>query len=352
MAEADIAEAEILTDPRDRSWHDICELGLQTYANDLDTKGYCVIPPEIANPNPSDLPQRMAEALLNIAERRNGERPNVETGETHANRPPLKHGFDGAKFSGKKSGKETPAPAVLDQEAVDSPFGDGMALIFSEDEVFAEAVMNPVLQAMVTHLVGYSAVLSSMGCWMKGPCRTNFQLHSDNALPNPLPETAYQAQCTYVLTDFDRENGATCIVPGSHKWLRRPTGNEGDLALYEEGGKDQAVVIDAPAGSLIVWHGNTWHGAFNRKAPGLRLSVTVYFVRDFIRPLEDYIDNVPQEWLDKYGPRFAMRLQQGSVPGAKTQAKRVADSERADKFKAAYEKSIGVGIGERTNPHH
>ena len=59
-----------------------CRLGLQTYVADLDARGYTVIPPEIATPN--GLAERMLEAVLDIAERRNGERPDLETGSTHA----------------------------------------------------------------------------------------------------------------------------------------------------------------------------------------------------------------------------------------------------------------------------
>ena len=347
MAEAaQVAYESTALGPRESAWNEICELGLQSYVADMDAHGYCIIPPEIVNPN--NLAGRLREALLDVAERRNGERPDVVTGATHANRPALLHGFDSARYGKDGSEKEETDPALLKQDdAVDSPFGDGMALIFNEEEVFAEAVMNPPLLAMVTYMVGHSAVLSSMGCWMKGPCRSNFALHSDTALPNPLPSLAYQAQCTYVLTDFDRQNGATCIVPGSHKWCRRPTDAEAALLPYEEGGKDQAVVCNAAPGSLIIWHGNTWHGAFNRVAPGLRVSMTVYFVRHFIRPLEDYIDNVPQKLLDKYGPRFANVLQQGSVPGAKTNSGRVANTARAEKFRSAYEQEIGIKLNSK-----
>ena len=60
---------------------------------------------------------------------------------------------------------QTPAlksPTDLGKE--DSPFGDRMHSIFYEDPVFPEAMMNPPLLAMVTYLLGYSAVLSNMGC--------------------------------------------------------------------------------------------------------------------------------------------------------------------------------------------
>ena len=75
--------AEAATTPEsdlDRPWNEIGDLGLQTYIADLDAHGYTVIPPEIASPN--GLAERMLEACLDIAKRRNGERPDLGPGSS------------------------------------------------------------------------------------------------------------------------------------------------------------------------------------------------------------------------------------------------------------------------------
>ena len=132
MAEpAQVAYESTALGPRESVWNEICELGLQSYVADMDAHGYCIIPPEIVNPN--NLAARLREALLDVAERRNGERPDVVTGATHAYRPALLHGYDSARYGKDGSEKEETDPALLKQDdAVDSPFGDGMALIFNE----------------------------------------------------------------------------------------------------------------------------------------------------------------------------------------------------------------------------
>lgn len=71
--------------------------------------------------------------------------------------------------------------------------------------------------------------------------------------------------------------GATAVVPGSHKLCRGPEPRESDP---EENPK--AVAIEAPAGSLMVWHGNTLHGPFRRTSPGLRIQVPVYMARPLL----------------------------------------------------------------------
>ena len=295
----------------DRAWAEIRELGLESYVADLDAHGYTIIPPAIATPN--GLAERMLEAALDVSERRNGVRGDLENGSTHA-------GFKG-RF------------ASFAPEDGDSPIGDLMQSLLFEDRVFEEALMNRVLLAMATYLCGYSVVLSSMGCFMKGPNRSTFSLHSDTPLPAPLPPQALVCNMTYALTDFNRENGSTAFVPGSHKWCRNPIGRE---AIVGEGGNEQAVAVECSTGSLLVWHGNTWHGAFNRTAPGLRVSVPVYMSRPFIRTQEGLIGKIPQEMLDRHPSRFAILTQQGILYGYESQDDSIARAERAGKFLAAY----------------
>ena len=133
-------------------------------------------------------------------------------------------------------------------------------------------------------------------------------------------------------------------MPGSHKWCRHPIGaecivpaNPGDF------GNAQAVPVEGKAGSLIVWHGNLWHGAFNRRTPGLRVSVTNYMVRPYIRTLEDFIGKIPQETLDRNPTRFAILTQQSVIPGYHTEEDRAEKAAYAEKYISAYASEYGGG---------
>ena len=314
----------------DHVWNDIRAHGLQPYIADLDAHGYTVIPPEIATPN--GLAERMLDACLDIAEQRNAERPDLETGSTHANLAITTTASPVTK--GKRP--QGRLPALTDD--ADSPVGDVMSNIFFEDAVFEESLMNPVLLAMASYLVGFSAVVSTLTCWMKGPNQSTFRLHTDTPLATPLPPQALVCQLSYVLTDFNRENGATAFVPGSHRWCRQPVGRE---TIIGEGGNQQTIPVEAKAGSLVIWHGNTWHGAFNRTAPGLRVSVPHYLVRPFIRTRENFIDKIPQEMLNRHPPRFAILTQQGIDAGHHDRENARAITARARKYQAAYAQEFG-----------
>jgi hypothetical protein len=308
---------------------DISDLGLEKYTRDLDRRGYTVIPPEIASPN--GLAERMLEACLDIAEQRNGVRPDLETGSTHANL-----GIETtATRRGKPGERKLRGRMPVMTDDVDSPVGDVMQCILVEDPVFEESLMNPVLIALSSYLCGYRMMLSGMGCWMKGPNKSPFNLHSDSPIPSPMAPQAVVCQCTYALTDYNRENGGVVIVPGSHKFCRHPTPDE---ASMKNGGNDLGVQIEAKAGSLIIWHGNTWHGAMNRTARGLRVSVTNFMVRPFIHALEDFSGNLPQEMLDRNSSRFALVTQHGVAQPRLNQEDGQMKTARANKYVSAHQK--------------
>ena len=81
------------------AWDEICELGLQQNVADLDAYGYTIVPPEIASPD--GFIERLLEACLDVSERRNGVRPDLETGYTHADleRTTAKYRFTGHRVS-------------------------------------------------------------------------------------------------------------------------------------------------------------------------------------------------------------------------------------------------------------
>jgi ectoine hydroxylase-related dioxygenase (phytanoyl-CoA dioxygenase family) len=95
-------------------------------------------------------------------------------------------------------------------------------------------------------------------------------------------------------------------VPGSHRHQRQPTKWESGLDGNER--YEHVIPIEAPVGSAIVWHGNTWHGSFPRKRPGLRINLSNYFCREYLQPQENYRGTIPEGFLDGEDPRLATLL--------------------------------------------
>ncbi|HEX7037930.1 MAG TPA: phytanoyl-CoA dioxygenase family protein [Pseudomonadales bacterium] len=247
---------------------EIRRLGLESHIAELETLGYTVVPPEKAAPE--GFAERLKEAVLEVVVRRGRIRPDLLEGLEYRD-PPV-------------------------------PFGEHFAFLLFENPVFQEAVCNPVVDCLVTYLLGRSAVLSNCLAFLKGPGEADLALHCDHVyVPAPFPPQAQVCNATWALTGYDRDNGAVCFVPGSHTLGRHPEPGEG---------LDQRVAVEAPAGSLLFWHGATWHGAFARRRPGVRINLINAFMRMHMRPQEPYREHVTPEILAANPPVLATRLGQ------------------------------------------
>jgi ectoine hydroxylase-related dioxygenase (phytanoyl-CoA dioxygenase family) len=85
----------------------------------------------------------------------------------------------------------------------------------------------------------------------RGPGSEQQMIHRDEAvwihLPQPHPEV--QVASVIALVDFTADNGATRVVPGSHRW-------DPDRIATPE----QLVAAEMAAGSAVIYLGSTLHG--------------------------------------------------------------------------------------------
>jgi hypothetical protein len=253
----------------ERTRAELARLDLLGAAFDLDTHGYTVLDP--AQLGAGDLAMRLREALLDIAGQADGIRPELSG--------------TGARQGWTAIGR-----------------GRFLHHVLFRNRVFEEALMTPRALALITYLLGENCVLSSMNAMLKTAGPDNLELHTDQVgTPAPFPAYSQVANATWALTDYSRADGSISFVPGSHRWCRHPTRAEAiDLSM--------AVPVEAKAGSLIVWHGNTWHGAFARTTPGLRVNLMTYFCRWYLLPQAIYRQTVPDEILARNPERFSVLM--------------------------------------------
>lgn len=77
-----------------------------------------------------------------------------------------------------------------------------------------------------------------------------------------------------LLDDFTSENGATRVVPGTHKLLGQPPKSFADPASRHP---EQKVIV-AKAGSVLVFNGHLWHSGTTNKSSSSRRVVQCSFV--------------------------------------------------------------------------
>lgn len=150
------------------------------------------------------------------------------------------------------------------------------------DPVFSEACEHPVLLTLAEFICGRGFLLSAVLATVRS-AGSAIPLHSDESwLPAPFPEhLAFMTAC-WITDDFTRENGATCVVPGTHRLRRPPSPEESTGKLAD------AVSIEAPAGSVAIWDGAVWHGNTPRTAPGERAVLHVSYGRLGYQSFHDF----------------------------------------------------------------
>ena len=94
----------------------------------------------------------------------------------------------------------------------------------------------------------------------RGPGADEQLLHRDEAVWSDVPKPAPELQLATVIAfvDFTRDNGATRVVPGSHRWPDR------NLSPAEQFAQpppqpEQIAYAEMPAGSAVVYTGGTIH---------------------------------------------------------------------------------------------
>jgi ectoine hydroxylase-related dioxygenase (phytanoyl-CoA dioxygenase family) len=95
----------------------------------------------------------------------------------------------------------------------------------------------------------------------RGPGATEQWLHRDEAVWSDVPRGELELQLASVIAfvDFHRDNGATRIVPGSHRWPDRAL-SPAEQMFREAPDADQIAYAEMPAGSAVVYTGGVIHG--------------------------------------------------------------------------------------------
>ena len=88
-----------------------------------------------------------------------------------------------------------------------------------------------------------------------------------------------------------RDNGATMLVPGSHRW------NKERIAQPEE-----IVQAEMSAGSVLFWLGGLLHGAGSNTSSDWRYGVILTYSAGWVRQEENQYLDVPQERLLALSP--------------------------------------------------
>jgi ectoine hydroxylase-related dioxygenase (phytanoyl-CoA dioxygenase family) len=106
-------------------------------------------------------------------------------------------------------------------------------------------------------------------------------------VPKPSPEL--QLASVVALVDFTRDNGATRVVPGSHRWPDRHLPMDEQTAPTQE----QIAVAEMPAGSALIYAGGVIHGGGANSTGQPRRAVHLSYCLGWLRTEENNYLSIP-----------------------------------------------------------
>ena len=98
------------------------------------------------------------------------------------------------------------------------------------------------------------------------------------------PSIEPQFNTIWAVTDFTKENGATQVVPGSHKWDPKRQPEEGEITWAE-----------MKAGSVLVYSGTVIHGGGANTSKADRMGLNITYTLGWLRQEENQFLSCPPE---------------------------------------------------------
>jgi ectoine hydroxylase-related dioxygenase (phytanoyl-CoA dioxygenase family) len=128
----------------------------------------------------------------------------------------------------------------------------------------------------------------------RGPGAEDQLLHRDEAVWSdvPRPEPELQLASVIAFVDFTPENGATRVVPGSHRWPDR-SANVFEQMQGPGPRSDQIAYAEMPAGSAVVYLGGTLHGGGANTSQVARRGAHLSYCLGWLRTEENQYLSVP-----------------------------------------------------------
>ncbi len=149
---------------------------------------------------------------------------------------------------------------------------DRLADLVNKGSVFDQFYTHPRVLAAITAVLGHQHKLSSLNYRAAKPGSGLQKLHVDYG--NAVATGGYKVSNTiWLLDDFTKANGATRIVPGTHKSKILPQEALDDQELPHP---DEIKII-AKAGSVYIFNSHVWHGGTINQTSSDRRSIHSYF---------------------------------------------------------------------------
>ena len=106
-----------------------------------------------------------------------------------------------------------------------------------------------------------------------------------------------QLNTIWALDEFTEENGATRVVPGSHRWDWERVAKE-----------DEIIQASMPRGSALFYTGSVIHGGGENRSAGNRIAMNLTYVAAWLRQEENQYLTCPPKIARHFEPELQALL--------------------------------------------
>ena len=163
-----------------------------------------------------------------------------------------------------------------------------LANLVDKGSQFGPCYSHPKVLAAIWHVIGGEMHLGSLNGRAAPPGRGNQALHCDNQTTAEVVLNYGACNSLWMLDDFTPDNGATRLVPGTHRLLAQPRDHMPDPQAEHPG----QVLALGRAGSVLVFNGITWHGGTTNRTRRPRRAIHSFWLA---RQIEQ--QQIQADWL-------------------------------------------------------
>jgi ectoine hydroxylase-related dioxygenase (phytanoyl-CoA dioxygenase family) len=152
-----------------------------------------------------------------------------------------------------------------------------LADLINKGEVFDRIYTHPKILAVTQYVIGRDFKVNSINGRDALPGEGHQALHADWG-SREEGEGNHIVNTLWLLDDLTPDNGATRVVPATHKLFGRPADHVQDLRAPHP---DEVLII-AKAGTVVAYNAHLWHGGTeNRTSKTRRVLHPSFIAREF-----------------------------------------------------------------------
>ncbi len=153
--------------------------------------------------------------------------------------------------------------------------------LLARDRVFQEVPVHPFILPLVERVLDPGCLISSLTAIEMHPGQAAQPFHADDgSIPLPRPHVPLACVAIWALTDFTAENGATQLVPSSHRFTKSPGKGERPAEVVE---------AQMPGGSVLVYDGAMWHAGGANRSSVRRVGIVANYCAGWVRQEESQL---------------------------------------------------------------